>query len=138
MLPRLSLLCSCAILCSFQAYSAEKQTPEQREAAEADAEDKAEVDAQAVGLKYIYEGKLELADVEEGKEPPAIIGTFTCDGKTYGLKLKSPDLYAELKKLSGKQVVLIGRPRNAEKYFVATNIQPPAAAPKYTRPRGAL
>ena len=115
-----------------------KQTPEQREAAEAEAEEKDEIATQGEQAKRIFEGRLSVDAIEEGKEPPSVVGSFTSEGKTYALKITSPDLYAQLKKFDGKQVTLIGRPRNQEKYFVANGIQLPAAKPVYSRPRGSL
>lgn len=123
---------------SWQGYSAEKLTPQQKEEAEAKAEEEAEIAEKGEELRTIFAGKVELTAMEDGKDAPAIVGTFTSEGKTYGLKLKRPELITEIKKFDGKEVVLIGRPRNAEKYFVASNVQLPGAAPKYTRPRGSL
>ena len=115
-----------------------KLTPDQKEAAEAKAEEEAEIAEKGEEVKMIFEGKLELNQVEEGKEPPAVVGTFTSEGKSYGLKLKRAELYNDIKKFDGKEIVLIGRPRNGEKYFVASNVQTAGAAPRYTRPRGSL
>ena len=114
------------------------QQAEQKEESDATAEEAAEIANQGEQVKLVFEGKLELNALEEGKDMPAVIGSFTSEGKTYGLKLKRPELYEQLKKLDGKQVILLGRPRNSDKYFVASGLQLPAAPPHYTRPRGSL
>jgi hypothetical protein len=106
----------------------------EREAAEAQAEEETERNNPNENLQVLFTGKLRLYQEPLGQ----VLGEFTCGQHTYLVKAVSEELKAALRTYDGKEVTLIGRPRNKEKYLEVRGIQPPGAPPQYVKRRAGL
>lgn len=79
-----------------------------------------------------FEGTVALGE-QMGSEG-GIVGTFTIGGKPHLLRMESPRLIEELKKVNGKSVTLTGKVRVNGKYFIAQSVLVPTpGAPRKTR-----
>jgi len=105
---------------------------------EALAEDAAEKKLQSERAITFFEGRITLYGPEKERSSPDIVGEFEHAGKTYLLKLGSPDVIRELQALDGKPATLNGKIRNQGKYFIAAGIVQGGMAPAATRRRGGI
>lgn len=84
-------------------------------------------------VKTSWEGSITLTGTPESSEN-GIVGTFTVDGKPMLLRLESPKLIDDLKKVNGKTATLTGKIRVSGKYFVAQSVLVPVPGqPRKTR-----
>lgn len=100
-----------------------------------EAEEKAAEEKLGDRLQVNFTGKLILTPQSEN---PDVVGVFQSSGRAFLLKLDNPALLNTLKTHNGKEVTLVGRPRNQGKYFLAWGIDLPSAPPVFTRTRGSL
>lgn len=96
-------------------------------AAEAELWAKEEVEDEKMKMnpnaKTAFEGSVSLNEAVEAET--GIVGTFTIGGKAHLLRMETPALYNELKKVNGKTVTLTGKVRVSGKYFVAQSVLVP-------------
>jgi hypothetical protein len=104
---------------------------------EAQAEEEAESKLNQELVKIRFEGKVTLY-LEPDQSNPSVVGTFTSSGQVYLLKVPDPQQVTRLKEYNGKTVTLVGKIRNAGKYFVYREIIEGGAAPAAYRKRGGI
>jgi hypothetical protein len=91
-------------------------------------------------FKTAFEGivRVDAADIsatpgpDAGARPEGVVGTFSFGGKDYLLKMESPRLIEDLRKVNGKSVTLTGKIRVNGKYFVAQSVLVPVPGPPRT------
>ena len=91
---------SCIVL-SGAALSAEESAEDKQEAADMD---KLLKDNKLDTIT----GKMILETVEEGKEPPKVIGTLIADKETYKIQLMHKDQYKDLVTFNNQTVSMVG------------------------------
>jgi hypothetical protein len=111
---------------------------DETEAKEAAEEDAAEEKLDSETIRRLYEGKFAIYPEGQPKENEEVVGIFVSEGKSYFLKVVSPELVKELKPLAGKVVTLNGKIRNKGKYFIAVSVSHSGAAPAFARRRGGI
>lgn len=134
-----------AVIVSFslalEAGEPKKKPPtlEEIEAKEAAEEEKLlEGKRPETGHEFSARGRLRLALVEEGQTPPAILGIFTADGKSYQVKIANEALRAQLLPFDNKDIALGGKVRNKGKYLIVEEVIIGSGTPAATlrNPRG--
>lgn len=130
---RLIALPFACLLTSASAYAlsdADKDAEAEIFAREEAADEKLKMTPDA---KTAWEGTVALADGNENLQE-GIVGTFTVEGKAMLLRMESPKLLDELKKVNGKTVTIAGKIRVNGKYFIAQNVLVPVPGqPRKTR-----
>jgi hypothetical protein len=124
-----------SLLVPFSAIRSAEDTVADEEAKQA-AEEKSAEDKLGDRLQVNFTGRLLLS--AEKNENPDVVGVFQSSGRAFLLKLEDSTLLGTLKTYNGKEVTLVGRPRNQGKYFLAWGIDLPSAPPVFTRTRGSL
>jgi hypothetical protein len=112
-----------ALLCCAGALRAEdtQLDKEAKAAAEEDAKEQAAGEQEQIAAQKIVGGLLALGD--QGSENPDVVGSLaTTATKLYLLKLADPTLMKKLVGYNGKQVSLMGKLRNQEKYLIVSAI----------------
>jgi hypothetical protein len=126
------VVCLCVPFLTIRAAEESQAEEEAKQAAE----EKAAEEKLGERLQVNFSGKVILTPQE--KENPDVVGVFQSSGRTFLLKLENPSLLNTLKAHNGKEVSLVGRPRNQGKYFLAWGIDQPGAPRVFTRTRGSL
>jgi hypothetical protein len=134
MRPIVIVLIAC--LCAPFATVRTAENAAAEEEAKQAAEEKAAEEKLGERLQVNFTGKVILTPKQD--ENPDVVGVFQSSGHAFLLKLDSPTLLNTLKTHNGKEVTLMGRPRNQGKYFLAWGIDLPSAPPVFTRTRGSL
>jgi hypothetical protein len=124
-----------SLLVPFAAIRSAEDTVADEEAKQAE-EEKAAEDKLGDRLQVNFTGKLVLT--QEQKDAPDVVGVFHASGHAYLLKLENSVLLNSIKPYNGKEITLVGRPRNQGKYFLAWGVDLPSAPPVFTRTRGSL
>jgi hypothetical protein len=131
--------CAVVLLFLSGAACAEEETPDQKEAKEAAAEDAAEKalpEDQQFGKNFA--GKLSLS-ISEVKTPDSVVGSLVLDnGTTYQLKLTDTITLKQLVPYDNKKCTLLGKLRNNGKYLLVCSVIDASAKPVEHRKRGGM
>ena len=114
-----------------------KETKEEIEAREAEAEEIAERDQLGKAVPTTFAGKLVLNPINPGESQAQVVGSFSVEkGGLFPVKLRDPNLLKVLRTYDGKLISVYGKLRNQGKYLVISGVIAPAPTPKGFAKRG--